>query len=119
MKEISIFLGSKDLSKVTDILLKNKVGLTFFEVSGTGRTPRQTPEIIDSYVTKRTIIPKFIKKMEVKTIVPDSSAEHIIDELLNSFGSASEPYGVMFVKEISNAYELGTKNTDDNVLLSK
>jgi nitrogen regulatory protein P-II 1 len=119
MKEISIFLRSEDISKVTDILLKNKAGLTFYEVSGTGRTPQQTPEIIDSYVTGRTTVPKFVKKTEVKTIVPDSSAKNIIDELLNSFGSASEPYGVMFVKEVSNAYELGTKNTGDNILLSK
>ncbi len=89
--------------------------MTFFEVSGTGRTPRRTPEMIDSYVTGREIIPKFVKKIEVKTIVTDSTAKDIIDELLNSFGLASEPYGVMFLKEVSNAYELGTKNTGDNV----
>jgi|SRR5215203_5971655 len=119
MKEISMFIRSEDLSKVTDILLKNKVGMTFFEISGTGRTPRQAPEIVDTYMTGRTTIPKFIKRIEVKTIVPDSSTQNIIDEILNNFGSSSEPYGVLFVKEVSNAYELGTKITGDNVVSTK
>ncbi|HEX5185883.1 MAG TPA: hypothetical protein VFV86_03245 [Nitrososphaeraceae archaeon] len=61
---------------------------------------------------------KICKEIEVKTIVTDSTAKDIINEI-NSFGFASEPYGVMFVKEVSNAYELGTKNTGDNVLLSE
>ena len=120
MKEISIFIHSENLSKVTDILLKNNMGMTFFEISGTGRTPRQAPEIIDTYVTGRTTVPKFVKRMEVKTVVPDSSAQNIIDEILNSFGSSSsEPYGVIFVKEVYNAYELGTKIIGDNVVPSK
>ncbi len=118
MKEISIFISSEDLSKVTNILLRNKMGMTFFEISGTGRTPRNAPEIIDSYMTGRTTMPKFVKKIEVKSIVPDSSAKIIIEEILNNFDSTSDPYGVIFVKEVSNAYELGTKITGDNVLLS-
>ena len=43
------------------------------------------------------------------TIVPDSSAKRIADELLNSFGKGSEPYDVLFVKDVSNAYQLGSK----------
>jgi nitrogen regulatory protein P-II 1 len=93
--------------------------MTFFEIFGTGRTPRASPEIIDSYVTGRTTIPKFTKRTEVKTILPDSSVKQITDEILDSFGKASEPYGVMFIKEVSDAYELGTKITGDDVLSSK
>ena len=119
MKEISIFIRSEDLSKVTNVLLRHKLGMTFFEIFGTGRTPRASPEIIDSYVTGRTNIPKFIKRTEVKTILPDSSLKQITDEILGSFGEASEPYGVMFIKDVSNAYELGTKITGDDVLSSK
>ena len=32
-------------SKVTDILQKHKAGITFFEIQGTGRTPKVTQEI--------------------------------------------------------------------------
>jgi nitrogen regulatory protein P-II 1 len=33
----------------------------------------------------------------------------IVDELVNSFGEASEHYGVLFVKDVTDAYQLGTK----------
>ena len=52
-------------------------------------------------MTRKTNIPKFVKRTEVKTIVPDTSARQIIDDLLNSFGTAAEPYGVMFIKDVS------------------
>jgi nitrogen regulatory protein PII len=75
--------------------------MTFFEIFGKGRTPSASPEIMDSYVTGRTTIPKFIKRTEVKTILPDSSVKQITDDILGSFGEASESYGVMFIKEVN------------------
>jgi len=53
------------------------------------------------------------------TVVPDSSARKIIDELVNSFGEASEPYGVLFVKEVTDAYQLGTKLVGNEILTPK
>ena len=49
MKEINVYIRPNDLSKVTDILQKHKLGITFFDIQGTGRTPRSTSEIIHSY----------------------------------------------------------------------
>ena len=94
--------------------------LTFFEISGTGRTLRQAPEIIDTYVTGRTTVPKFVKRMEVKTVVTDSFAQNIIDEILQFwFIIIRTIWGYVCVKEVSNAYELGTKITGDNVVSTK
>jgi nitrogen regulatory protein P-II 1 len=70
-------------------------------------------------MTGRTTIPEIVKRIEVKSSVPDSSAKQIVDELLNSFSLASEPYGVIFVKNVSDAYELGTKLRGNDVLSSK
>ena len=53
MKELNIFIKENDFSKVTDILQKHKAGITFFEIQGTGRTPRVTQEIITLYQTGR------------------------------------------------------------------
>ncbi len=119
MKEIDIFVRSEDLSKVTSILLKHKAGITFFEIDGTGRTPREAPEIIHSYMTGKTTVPEFVRRTKVETIVPDSSAKQIADDILNSFSAASEPYGVLFIKDVHNAYELGTKLSGDDVLTPK
>jgi nitrogen regulatory protein P-II 1 len=60
-----------------------------------------------------------VQRVEVKSVVPDSSAKQILDDLINSFGAALEPYGVMFIRDVSNAYELGTNVNGDEVLSSK
>ena len=36
MKELDVFIRSEHRSKVTDILQKNREGISFFEVRGTG-----------------------------------------------------------------------------------
>ncbi|HEY0580027.1 MAG TPA: P-II family nitrogen regulator [Candidatus Nitrosocosmicus sp.] len=119
MKEINIFIRSDDLSKVTDILQKHNAGITFFNIQGTGRTPRSTTEIIHSYQTGRTIVPKFIGRIMVISIVSDSNAKLILEEIKNSFELQTEPYGVIFIKDVSDAFELGTNLTGDDVLFSK
>jgi nitrogen regulatory protein P-II 1 len=119
MKEINVYIRPNDLSKVTDILQKHKLGITFFDIQGTGRTPRSTSEVIHSYQTGRTTIPKFIGRVLVISIVSDSIVNQIIEELMRSFDIQEEPYGVLFVKDVTNAYELGTKLEGDEVLVSK
>jgi nitrogen regulatory protein P-II 1 len=119
MKEINIFVRSDDLSKVTDVLQKHNAGITFFNIQGTGRTPRSTTEIIHSYQTGRTVVPKFVGRIMVVSIVSDSIAKLILEEIKNSFELQTEPYGVIFVKDVSDAFELGTNLIGDDVLISK
>ncbi|HEX2169328.1 MAG TPA: P-II family nitrogen regulator [Nitrososphaera sp.] len=116
---MTIFIRAEDLPKVTEILQKHKVGITFFEIHGTGRTPRAAREVVQSYMTGRSSVPEFVKRYEVKSIVPESSKEEIVDDLLNSFSPSSEPYGVVFIKDVSDAYELGTKLRGNQVLALK
>jgi nitrogen regulatory protein P-II 1 len=119
MKELNIFIKENDLSKVTDILQRRKAGITFVEVQGTGRTPKVTQEIVHFYQTGRKTTPKFIGRILVISIVPDPLAKSIIEEILNIFGEQKEPSGMLFVKEVSGAYEIGTKLTGDEVLYSQ
>ena len=119
MKEINVYIRPNDLSKVTDILQKHKLGITFFDIQGTGRTPRSTSEIIHSYQTGRTTVPKFIGRVLVISIVSDSIVNQIIEELMHCFDTQEEPYGVIFVKDVTYAYELGTELKGDEVLVSK
>lgn len=51
------------------------------------------------------------------TIVPDSSAKRIADELLNSFGKGSEPYDVLFVKMSLMPINQGARLSGDDVLV--
>ncbi len=60
MKEINVFVRHNDLSRVTDIIQKHKAGITFFDIQGTGRTPRSIPEVVHAYQTGRKTVPRFI-----------------------------------------------------------
>ncbi len=116
MKEINVFVRHNDLSRVTDIIQKHKAGITFFDIQGTGRTPRSIPEVVHTYQTGRKTVPRFIGGILVISIVSDSTANLIVEEILNSFGEQQEPLGVLFIKDIVDAYELGTKITGEKVV---
>jgi len=107
MKEISIFVRTSDLEQVTEILRKHKVcGMTFYDVYG------DIPGMAESYMTGRTIIPDYVKKTKVETIASDYATKQIIDDISDSLSQHLEKdiHGTMiFVKDISDAYEIGTR----------
>ena len=107
MKEINIYIIQEDLSKVTDILRKHNVGgMAFDEVQGAGRIKRRELRERDGW-SVTTVTPEYERRTRVETVVPDSLAKEIIEDLVNNMGSQNEPRGMIFVKEVSNAYEIG------------
>ena len=120
MKEISIVIPTDDLAQVTEILRKHNVGgVTFYEVNGAGRTKREAvPEMVRAYMTGRTITPDYVKRAKVETIVSDSAMNQIVDDISNSLGqhAGSEAHGMIFVKDVSDAYEIGTRQRGEAVL---
>ena len=121
MKEIGIYVIAGDLPKVMDILRKHKVGgISFYEIDGRGRTKREeVPEMVRSYMTGKKITPEFVKRTKVETVVTDSSAKEIVEDIITNLGSESNPRGMIFVKEVSNAYEIGTKQSGEAILTVK
>ena len=123
MKEISIFILTDDLEQVTEILRKHNVGgITFYEINGAGRTKRDAmPEIVQSYMTGRTTTPDYARRTKVETIVPDSAVNQIVDDISNSLSqhAGKEPHGMIFVRDVFDAYEIGTKQRGDAVLTSR
>jgi nitrogen regulatory protein P-II 1 len=118
MKEISLYIRPEDFSKVVDILRKNNVGgITFFETNGSGRTKHApVPERVRMYMTGKMITPEFAKGTKVEVIVPDSSSDQIVEDILNNINSV---HGMIFVKDVSGAYEIGTKQKGESVLTPK
>ena len=123
MKEITIFIRTDDLAKVTEILKKHDVGgITFYEIMGAGRTKRDAvPEMVRSYMTGRTITPDYAKRTKVEAIVSDSAMNQIVDDISNSLSqhAGKEAHGMIFIKDVSDAYEIGTKQRGEAVLTSK
>lgn len=120
MKEISIYILTEDLAKVLEILKKHNVGgLAFYEVIGAGRVAREAvPEMVRSYMTGRTVTHEHEKRTKVETIVSDSEANPILDEISNSLGQHAEnkARGMMFIKDVSHAHEIGTNQRGEAVL---
>jgi nitrogen regulatory protein P-II 1 len=123
MKEISIYIPTDDLARVIEILRKHNVGgMTFYEINGAGRTKREAvPEMVRSYMTGRTITPEHVKRTKVETIVSDSAMNQIVDDISHSLGqhAGTEAHGMIFIKDVSDAYEIGTKLRGEAVLTSK
>jgi nitrogen regulatory protein P-II 1 len=121
MKELSIYIRKEDLPKVTEILRKNNViGISFYEIMGAGKSKREeVPEMVRSYMTGRTITPAYVKRTKVETIVPDSAVDQIADDVLNNLNPGKEARGIIFVKDVSDAYEIGTKQRGEVILSSK
>jgi nitrogen regulatory protein P-II 1 len=124
MKEISILIRTDDLEQVTEILRKHDVGgISFYDIKGAGRMKRDAiPEMVRSYMTGRTITPDYVKRTKVETIVHDSKMNQIIDDISNSLSQhtgKNEAHGMIFVKNVSDAYEIGTKQRGEAVLSTK
>jgi nitrogen regulatory protein P-II 1 len=123
MKEISLFILRDDLDRVTEILKKHNVGgITFYEINGAGRTKREAvPEMVRAYMTGRMITPDYAKRTKVEAIVSDSLVNPILEDISNSLSqhTGDEAHGMIFIKEVSDAYELGTKQRGEAVLTAK
>ena len=123
MKEISIFVPTEDLEQVAEILKKHKVGgMTFYQINGAGRTKREAlPEMVRSYMTGRMITPDYAKRIKVETIVTDSLVNQILEDISNSIGqhAGNEAHGMIFIKDVYDAYEIGTRQRGEAVLVSK
>ena len=121
MKEISIFIPTEDLEQVAEILKKHKVGgMIFYQINGAGRTKREAlPEMVRSYMTGRMITPDYAKRIKVETIVSDSLVNQILEDISNSLGqhAGNEAHGMIFIKDVYDAYEIGTKQRGEAVLV--
>ena len=118
MKEIDIFVRKEHLNEVITLLEIHGVGgLTFYEVNGTGRIKKEAvPEMVRAYQTGRMITPRHITRTKVEVVAPDSKAKEIIDEILTKLSPGKEAHGVIFVRDVADAYEIGTKVSGEAVL---
>jgi nitrogen regulatory protein P-II 1 len=121
VKELNIFIFTHDLSTVTEILRRHNIaGMSFSEIHATGHTKKkEIPEMVRFYQTGRMVTPEHEKRTKVETLVPDSLADSIVQELVKSIGSESEPGGLVFVKDVSNAHLLGTSRSGESLLVKE
>lgn len=120
MKELSIIMPHERLNDVNLILYKHKVGgVYFFEIAGRGRAERQTIEAttVEGYRTGKKYVPEFGSRTMVQVIIPDSIEKALISDIMDRLSTGSAGDGKIFVKDITGAYDIGSKESGEKAAL--
>ena len=114
MKRLDIIIPHEHLQEVNDILHKHKVGgMTFYDIKGRGRSKRE-PVAIGRGVMR--YVPEFGSRMKIEVLVSDPLAKPITNDILNVISTGSDYDGKIFVYDVAEAYDIGTKETSDSAL---
>jgi nitrogen regulatory protein P-II 1 len=114
MKRLDIIIPHERLSEVNDILHKNKVGgITFYDIKGRGRA-KQEPVAVGRGVMR--YVPEFGSRTKIEVLVKDSLAKEIIDDLRKKISTGSTSDGKIFVYDVAEAYDIGSKESGDSAL---
>lgn len=118
MKEIEIIVTQNIVGEVNQILYKHKVGgMMFYDIKGRGRAERSVvEEKVEVYSTGRKYVPEFGTRTKIEIVVSDSMAKPLVDDLLQTLSTGSAADGKIFVKDISEAYDIGSKESGDSAL---
>jgi nitrogen regulatory protein P-II 1 len=114
MKRIDLLIGHERLHEVNELLRDHKVGgLTSYDIKGRGRAKHE-PIAIGRGVMR--YIPEFGARTKIEVLVPDSKAKPIIDDVLKLISTGSASDGKIFVYDVEEAYDIGSKQTGDNAI---
>jgi nitrogen regulatory protein P-II 1 len=114
MKRIDLLIGHERLHEVNELLRDHKVGgLTSYDIKGRGRAKNE-PIAIGRGVMR--YIPEFGSRTKIEVLVPDSMAKPIIDDVLKLISTGSASDGKIFVYDVAEAYDIGSKQVGDNAI---
>lgn len=114
MKRLDIIIPHEHVAEINNLLHKHKVGgMSFYDVKGRGKA-KQKPVAVGRGVM--TYVPEFGYRTKIEVLVPDPVAKEIIDDVLKMFGNGSSAIGKIFVYDVAEAYDIGTKEKGDKAL---
>ncbi|AIF84905.1 nitrogen regulatory protein PII [Candidatus Nitrososphaera evergladensis SR1] len=88
-------------------------GITYFESKGRGEIPR--PKIHSGRGTG-TYTPEFNVNSTIMVVVKDSMVEKVIEKILESTSSGLKGEGKIFISEIEDVIDVGTKKRGESAL---
>lgn len=118
MKQIVIYVEPETSSEIVDVLNKHEVGgVALYDIMGAGPIEHKpVSEMVRMYMTGKSIIPEHIKITKLESVVSDSVVQEIVDDILNTIQPGKEPHGIIFVKDVDNAYIIGTKQSGEEAI---
>ena len=117
MKQIEVVVAHERLADVNAILYRHNVGgMMFYDIKGRGRAKREAPVITDAYNYGKKYVPKFGSRTKVDVMVSDPLSKQIVDELVKNLSTGSASDGKIFVKDVSEVYDIGSKQVGEMAL---
>jgi nitrogen regulatory protein P-II 1 len=114
MKRLDIIIHHERVREVNELLRKHNVGgMTFYDVKGRGRSKNE-PIYVGTGVMK--YVPEFGPATKVEVLVSDLEAKKIIHDILNVVSTGSASDGKIFVYDVAEAFDIGTKKSGDIAL---
>lgn len=114
LKRIDLIIPLERLRDLNDLMHEHDVGgLTFYDVKGRGRS-RQEPVAVGRGVMR--YVPEFGSRMKVEVLVSNEKLKPLMDDILAKIGTGSLSDGKIFVYDVSEAYDIGSKASGDNAL---
>ena len=114
MKRLDVIIPQERLSEVNEILHNHKVGgMLFFDIKGRGRAKRE-PVSVGRGVTR--YVPEFGFRTKIEVLVTDSAAKQIVADLMKKISTGSASDGKIFVYDVGEAYDIGSKEQGDAAL---
>jgi len=87
--------------------------MTCYDVKGRGRSKQESVEVERG---TRSYIPELGQRTKIEVIVENTVAKRIIDDVLKVISTGSSYYGKIFVSDIAESYDIGTKAAGDAAL---
>ena len=117
MKQIEVVIAHERLATVNAILYKHHVGgLMFYDIKGRGRVKREVPVNTDAYNYGKKYVPEFGSRTKIDLLVSDPLAKRLVDDLIKNLSTGSDSDGKIFVKDIFEAYDIGSKQCGEIAL---
>ena len=114
MKRLDIIIPHERLEEVNEILHAHKVGgMSFYDIKGRGRAKRE-PVAVGRGVMR--YVPEFGFRTKIEVLVADALAKEIIDDIIKKISTGSASDGKIFVYDVADAYDIGSKERGDPAL---
>lgn len=114
MKRLDLIIPHERLTEINELLHRHKVGgITFYDIKGRGRAKTE-PVSVGRGVMRYT--PEFSFRTKIEVLVPDDKAKAIIDDVLKTISTGSASDGKIFVYDVAEAYDIGSKEIGDEAL---
>jgi nitrogen regulatory protein P-II 1 len=90
--------------------------MMFYDIKGRGHAKREAPVITDVYNYGKKYTPEFGSRTKIDVLVSDPVAKQLVDDLIKNLSTGSTSDGKIFIKDISEAYDIGSKQVGDVAL---